>query len=90
MLNTVAVDLGPRSYEVRIGTGLIDDIGNQITPRLHRRKVAVVTDETVAAELASAGLAETVMASAAIAPSPLRMKKLNMCDQFRSISTVVR
>ena len=49
MLNTVAVDLGPRSYEVRIGTGLIDDIGNQITPLLHRRKVAVVTDETVAA-----------------------------------------
>ena len=49
MLNTVPVDLGSRSYEVRIGTGLIDAIGTEIGPLLRRRKVAVVTDETVAA-----------------------------------------
>jgi 3-dehydroquinate synthase len=47
-INTVPVDLGSRSYEVRIGPGLIDDAGAQIAPLLARRRVAVVTDETVA------------------------------------------
>ena len=46
----VPVDLGARSYEVRIGSGLIDGAGAQLLPFLRRRKVAVVTDETVAAQ----------------------------------------
>ena len=46
---TVPVALGARSYEVRIGPGLIDAAGAQIAPLLARRKVAVITDETVAA-----------------------------------------
>jgi len=49
MVNVVPVALGSRSYEVRIGSGLIDGLGGQIAPLLRRRKVAVVTDETVAA-----------------------------------------
>ena len=48
-LNVVNVDLGPRSYDVRIGQGLIAQAGRQIAPLLHRRKVAVITDDTVAA-----------------------------------------
>ncbi|MGL6208528.1 MAG: 3-dehydroquinate synthase, partial [Paracoccaceae bacterium] len=48
MVNVVPVDLGARSYEVRIGPGLIDRAGTEIAPLLARRKVAVVTDETVA------------------------------------------
>lgn len=48
MLNTVPVNLGDRSYEVRIGTGLIDRAGAEIAPLLRRKRVAVVTDETVA------------------------------------------
>ncbi|AWB48571.1 3-dehydroquinate synthase [Gemmobacter aquarius] len=48
-IETVAVDLGLRSYEVRIGPGLIGRAGAEIAPLLKRRKVAVVTDETVAA-----------------------------------------
>jgi 3-dehydroquinate synthase len=48
-MNRVAVDLGARSYEVRIGPGLIDRAGVEIAPLLARRRVAVVTDETVAA-----------------------------------------
>jgi 3-dehydroquinate synthase len=47
--NTVHVDLGARSYDVRIGPGLIDRAGAEIVPLLARRKVAVITDETVAA-----------------------------------------
>ncbi len=47
-MNSVAVDLGDRSYEVRIGAGLIARAGAEIAPLLRRRRVAVVTDETVA------------------------------------------
>ncbi len=46
--NTVPVDLGSRSYEVRIGSGLIDGAGALIAPLLARPKIAVITDETVA------------------------------------------
>ena len=70
VLNTVGVDLGARSYQVRIGTGLIDSLGAELTPLLHRRKVAVVTDETVAGihlmrlakSLETAGIAMTALA----------------------------
>ena len=70
MLNVVPVALGSRSYEVRIGTGLIEGMGREILPLLKRRKVAVVTDETVAAQhlmrlaksLAAEGIAMTALA----------------------------
>jgi 3-dehydroquinate synthase len=66
----VQVALGKRSYEVRIGTGLIDGVGEELGPLLKRRKVAVVTDETVAAahlmqlakSLEMAGIAMTALA----------------------------
>jgi len=48
-VNHVAVDLGVRSYQVRIGSGLIGRAGAEIAPLLHRKRVAVVTDATVAA-----------------------------------------
>ena len=47
-IDVVAVDLGARSYEVRIGPGLIDRAGAEVAPLLRRPKVAIVTDETVA------------------------------------------
>lgn len=70
MTNVVPVELGSRSYEVRIGTGLIASLGTEISPLLKRRKVAVVTDETVAAHhlmalaksLEQAGIAMTALA----------------------------
>lgn len=43
-MNRVAVDLGSRSYEVRIGEGLIARAGAEIAPLLRRRRVAIVTD----------------------------------------------
>lgn len=68
-MNTVAVDLGDRSYEVRIAPGLIDRAGAEIAPLLHRSRVAVVTDQTVAslhlprlqAALTAAGIAHTAL-----------------------------
>lgn len=46
---TVEVPLEGRGYEVRIGQGLIAGAGAEIAPLLSRPRVAVVTDETVAA-----------------------------------------
>lgn len=47
-IDVVPVALGARSYEVRIGPGLIGRAGAEIAPLLKQRKVAIVTDETVA------------------------------------------
>jgi 3-dehydroquinate synthase len=48
-LNEVPVDLGARSYPVRIGDGVLARAGAEIAPLLRRKRVAVVTDDTVAA-----------------------------------------
>lgn len=48
-IDVVPVALGARSYEVRIGAGLIARAGIEIAPLLRRPRVAVVTDDTVAA-----------------------------------------
>ena len=49
MHDVVEVALGARSYEVRIGQGLIDRVAAQVADLLHRPRVAILTDETVAA-----------------------------------------
>ncbi len=46
---TVAVDLGSRSYQVRIGRGLLADAYVHLAPLMHRKRVAIVTDDNVAA-----------------------------------------
>ena len=48
-MDVVPVALGARSYEVRIGAGLIGRAGAEIAPLLRRPRVAVITDDTVAA-----------------------------------------
>jgi 3-dehydroquinate synthase len=45
---TVRVDLGPRSYDVVIGAGLIAEAGDRIAAALPGRSLAVVTDSNVA------------------------------------------
>ncbi len=49
MTETVHVPLGNRAYDVRIGEGLLARAGAEIAPLLARPKVAIVTDENVAA-----------------------------------------
>lgn len=46
---TVRVDLGPRSYDVVVGRQLIETAGSEIARRLPGVRLAIVTDETVAA-----------------------------------------
>ena len=48
MTDTVRVDLGARSYDVRIGAGLLDRAGAEIAPLLRRPRVAVLTERRVA------------------------------------------
>ncbi|MDS9468305.1 3-dehydroquinate synthase [Paracoccus sp. MBLB3053] len=47
-IETVHVDLGDRSYDVRIGTGLLSRAGQEIMALAGKRRVAILTDETVA------------------------------------------
>lgn len=48
MEKTVHVDLGDRSYDVVIGPGLLEQVGERVTPFLTRQRVVVVSDEHVA------------------------------------------
>ncbi len=48
-VETVRVELGARSYDVRIGAGLLARAGAEIAPLLPRPRVAVLTDATAAA-----------------------------------------
>jgi len=60
MIDTLRVELGERSYDIKIGDGLLSRAGAEIAPFLQRPRVAVVTDENVAAlhlETLRAGLA---------------------------------
>ena len=60
MTETLRVDLQDRSYDIRVGSGLIARAGAEIAPLLSRPRVAVLTDETVAdlhLEALKAGLA---------------------------------
>jgi 3-dehydroquinate synthase len=45
---TIRVDLGERSYDILIGSGLLARAGQEIASRLPKSRVAIVTDETVA------------------------------------------
>ncbi len=70
MHQTVHVDLAERSYDVEIGPGLLAQSGEWIAPLLKRKRVAVLTDETVAGlhldalreGLASAGIEMNALA----------------------------
>ena len=68
---TVHVPLGTRSYDVRIGEGLIATAGDEIRPLLSRPRVAVLTDEHVAAahlEDLRTGLGDIDMAALTLTP----------------------
>lgn len=70
---TVTVELGARRYALRVGTGLLAGAGAEIAPLLNRPRVAVLTEERVAAlHLATLrdGLQEAGIAMQALALPP--------------------
>mgnify|MGYP003634658330 CR=1 FL=1 len=46
-VDDVRVALGARSYTVRVGQGLLARAGAEIAPFLNRKRVAVITEDTV-------------------------------------------
>lgn len=69
MIETLRVELGDRAYDIRIGSGLIARAGAEIAPLLKRKRVAVITDENVAAlhlDALKAGLAAEGIAMEAL------------------------
>ena len=45
---TVCVELGARGYEIRVGSGLVRQLGKEIAPLLARPRVAAIVDENAA------------------------------------------
>ncbi len=72
-IDVVPVALGARSYQVRIGRGLLGQAAVQIAPLLRRRQVAIITDDTVAAlhlmELAAGFEAQGIAITAMTIPA---------------------
>ncbi len=63
----VRVDLGRRSYDIAIGENILAQIGNRLTPFVKRRRVFILSDETVWAlhgDALEAGLQTTGLTSA--------------------------
>ena len=46
-LATVRVDLPGRAYDILVGAGLVAQAGRRLKPLLRRKRVAIITDETV-------------------------------------------
>lgn len=47
-LERIRVDLGPRSYDIDVGSDLLAGAGFRIRPLLAQPRLVIVTDETVA------------------------------------------
>lgn len=84
---TVHVPLGARAYDVVIGAGLTDQAGARIAPLLHRPKVAIVTDETVA-DLHLARL-QAALAAAGIRAEALRLPPGEATKSWPHLTRVV-
>ncbi|MBF0212078.1 MAG: 3-dehydroquinate synthase [Magnetococcales bacterium] len=47
-LHSLTVELGPRSYDILIGSGILAGLGSALQSRFRGRRIAVVSNETVA------------------------------------------
>ena len=83
----VTVDLGSRSYDILIGRGVLERVGMELARRMPGRRVAVVTDETVARfhlNTLSASLSAAEIAFTTITVPPGEKSK-----SFETLTTVV-
>ena len=86
-IETIRVPLGPRSYDVVIGPGLIDEAGSRIAALFPGRRVAVVTDETVA-DLYFSQL-RRALEGAGISSAPVVVKAGEGSKSFEQLQAVV-
>ena len=85
-MRTVPVALGERSYEVRIGRGLLRHAGHQLAPFVGRRRVPIVTDENLRAHLATV---QAALANAGIASEALVLPPGEGSKSWATLSRVV-
>ena len=82
----VDVQLGDRSYEIQIGSGLIDQLGTLCAPFVADRHVVIVSDSKVAPLYLSkieAGLMSVAdRINSVVVPEGEQSKNLNQCDQL--------
>lgn len=83
----VRVELGQRSYDILIGTGLIERAGREIAARLPGIRAAVVTDENVAARHATVLLDS--LAAAGIEATPIAIAPGERSKGFDTLQEVV-
>lgn len=68
-MDSLTVELGARSYDIRIGDGLVGAVGGEIAPLLRRPRTMIVTDAHVAPHYLAA--VEASLADVGIAASAL-------------------
>jgi len=86
MTRTITVGLGPRSYKVLVGEGLIARAGELMGPFLKRGRTAVVSDETVWS-LHGATLTEA-LARAGVTVSPIVVAPGEQTKSFEGLADV--
>jgi 3-dehydroquinate synthase len=84
--HSVHVDLGPRSYQISIGTGILEKVGSLVTSCCPTQHAVVVTDEnveqphamTIATSLQEAGLQTDLV----VLPSGESTKSIEMAERL--------
>ena len=84
---TVAVELGDRSYEIIIGQGLIGRAGKEIAARLPGLRVAIVTDENLAAT--HLPMLQTALDDAAVGHTAIVLPAGEKTKSFAALQDVV-
>ena len=83
---TVDVQLGDRSYEIHIGSGLIKNLAELCAPFVADRHVVVISDSKVAplylTNVESALLSAAARVNSVVVPEGEQSKNLNQCDQL--------
>jgi len=84
--DTVTIELGARSYDVLVGTGLLAEAGGHLLPVLRQPRIVVVTDETVAefhlAALLTALAAAGIQAESVVLPPGERTKSFAQLERL--------
>ncbi|MBS3648017.1 3-dehydroquinate synthase [Pseudaminobacter sp. 19-2017] len=86
-VDTVRVALGERGYDILIGPGLLERVGEEIAARLPKVRAAVVTDENVAARHLSTMTAG--LENSGIAATPIVLAPGEKTKSFAALQEVV-
>ncbi|MDO6585807.1 3-dehydroquinate synthase [Salipiger sp. 1_MG-2023] len=86
-MKTVHVALGARAYDVQIGAGVLENAGEMLLPLLPRKRVVIVSDDTVAK--AHLGALQAVLETSGIAWESLTLPPGEATKCWRELEHVV-